>query len=78
MRVIIENTFNSDNLNLCTYFVEILNGCTKAKSTDDLRSYMDFLFRKPYISEYFIYGFGHFHMWVKLKNMDDRLILVEF
>lgn len=79
MKAIIENQLENFSCEASIIFVEIINAITGSENENHLRfafkvlesTYSDF-------SDYFEYGFGSSHMWLKERGNSKRLIFVEF
>lgn len=85
MKVMIENMFFGWHEKLPEAFTTLVNTLVLAKSEAELREIMTTLSGNKDFDNFFLYGFGHHHLWVKQKGIpttsdkeDYRLLIVEF
>lgn len=79
MKAIVETTLVNKNLPILKLFAKIIEAITQAESENNLRVRLGYLkHNQPHFEQYFIYGFGAHHLWLKEKGNNERLIFVEF
>ena len=81
----IENLFFGWHEKLPETFIKLVNTLVLTKNGKEVREAMATLAREKDFNDFFLYGFGHNHLWVKQKgvtspygNTDYRLLIVEF
>lgn len=85
MEVRIENLFFGWHKKLPETFIRLVNTLVLTKNEKEVREAMATLAQDKDFNDFFLYGFGHSHLWVKQKGMpaphgntDYRLLIVEF
>ena len=85
MDVKIENLFFGWHEKLPETFIRLVNTLVLTRNGKEVREAMATLAQDKESSDFFLYGFGRRHLWVKQKgvpttygNTDYRLLIVEF
>lgn len=85
MDVKIENLFFGWHEKLPETLIKLLNVLVLTRNEKEVREAMVTLAQDKDFNDFFLYGFGHRHLWVKQKgvpitygNTDYRLLIVEF
>lgn len=85
MDVKIENLFFGWHEKLSEKFIRLVNTLVLTRNGKEVREAMATLAQDKDFNDFFLYGFGRRHLWVKQKgvptiygNTDYRLLIVEF
>lgn len=85
MEVKIENLFFGWHEKLPEAFINLVNVLVLTKDEKEVGEAMVTLAKGKVFNDFFLYGFGHSHLWVKQKGVsvpnevaDYRLLIVEF
>ncbi len=85
MDVKIENLFFGWHEKLPETFIKLVNVLVLTRNEKEVREAMATLAQDKDFNDFFLYGFGRRHLWVKQKgvpatcrNTDYRLLIVEF
>lgn len=85
MKVRIENMFFGWHEKLSEAFIKLVNTLVLTRNGKEVREAMATLAQEKYFNDFFLYGFGRSHLWVKQKSLpvphgstDYRLLIVEF
>lgn len=85
MEVKIENMFFGWHEKLPEMFIKLVNTLVLTRNGKEVREAMTTLAQDKDFNNFFLYGFGRSHLWVKQKgipsthgNTDYRLLIVEF
>lgn len=78
MKAIVETSLLNRTNRSLEIFVEILSKITFCKNSGELRQCMKLVTQQyQTFNDYYEYGFGASHMWVKEIGHNERLIFVE-
>ena len=85
MNVKIENLFFGWHEKLPETFIKLVNTLVLTRNAKEVREAMATLAQEKDFNDFFLYGFGRSHLWVKQKdiptphgNTDYSLLIVEF
>ena len=85
MEVRIENLFFGWHEKLPEAFIKLVNTLVLTRNGKEVRDAMATLAQDKDFNDFFLYGFGRSHLWVKQKGLpvphgstDYRLLIVEF
>ncbi len=85
MKVMIENLFFGWHEKLPETFIKLVNTLVLTRNEKEVREAIATLSQDKDFNGFFLYGFGHHHLWVKQKGIqptsekeDYRLLIVEF